>query len=85
MFEFLDRGWHAHRCARSAWRCRERVLMEPIIIDIGLQKGIVGPTLFSMLVIMAVVTTVMPTPVFRLVYGRKAREAGELGAMSVAA
>jgi Kef-type K+ transport system membrane component KefB len=59
-----------------------RGLMELIIINIGLQKGIIGPALFSMLVLMAVVTTMMASPVFELVYGRKARESGELGAIS---
>jgi Kef-type K+ transport system membrane component KefB len=56
-----------------------RGLMELIIINIGLQKGIIGPTLFSMLVLMAIVTTVMASPLFEVVYGRKARETGELG------
>lgn len=55
-----------------------RGLMELIIINIGLQKGIIGPTLFSILVLMAIVTTVMATPVFEAVYGRKARASGEL-------
>lgn len=50
-----------------------RGLMELIIINIGLQKGIIGETLFSMLVLMAVVTTVMASPLFELVYGRYAR------------
>ncbi len=58
-----------------------RGLMELIIINIGLQKGIIGPTLFSMLVLMAIVTTVMATPLFELVYGRKARATGELEAL----
>jgi Kef-type K+ transport system membrane component KefB len=58
-----------------------RGLMELIIINIGLQKGIIGPTLFSMLVLMAIVTTVMATPVFEAVYGKKARETGELDAI----
>lgn len=58
-----------------------RGLMELIIINIGLQKGIIGPALFSMLVLMAVVTTMMATPLFELVYGRMARESGELGAV----
>ena len=64
-----------------------RGLMELIIINIGLQKGIIGPALFSMLVLMAVVTTMMATPLFELFYGRKARASGELGAVpgSVAA
>jgi Kef-type K+ transport system membrane component KefB len=48
-----------------------RGLMELIIINIGLQKGIIGPKLFAILVIMAVVTTVMASPIFELVYGRQ--------------
>jgi Kef-type K+ transport system membrane component KefB len=55
-----------------------RGLMELIIINIGLQQGIIGPTLFSMLVLMAIITTVMATPVFEWVYGRRARETGQL-------
>jgi Kef-type K+ transport system membrane component KefB len=55
--------------------------MELIIINIGLQKGIIGPALFSMLVLMAVVTTMMATPLFELFYGRKARQSGELDAV----
>ncbi|MBV8503570.1 MAG: cation:proton antiporter [Paucibacter sp.] len=58
-----------------------RGLMELIIINIGLQKGIIGPALFSMLVLMAIVTTMMASPLFELVYGRKARASGELGAV----
>jgi Kef-type K+ transport system membrane component KefB len=58
-----------------------RGLMELIIINIGLQKGIIGPTLFSMLVLMAIVTTMMASPLFEAVYGRKARASGELGAV----
>ncbi len=55
-----------------------RGLMELIIINIGLQKGIIGPTLFSMLVLMAIVTTMMASPIFELVYGKQARASGEL-------
>lgn len=58
-----------------------RGLMELIIINIGLQRGIIGVELFSMLVLMAVVTTLMASPVFEIVYGKKARERGELGAL----
>jgi hypothetical protein len=35
-----------------------------------------------MLVLMAIVTTLMASPLFELVYGRKARERGELGALT---
>src|SRR5690606_10893498 len=41
-----------------------RGLMELIIINIGLQAGVIGPALFSMLVLMAVITTVMAGPLF---------------------
>ena len=60
-----------------------RGLMELIIINIGLQKGIIGPTLFSMMVLMAIITTVMAGPLFEIVYGRKARETGELGQLGI--
>lgn len=59
-----------------------RGLMELIIINIGLQKGIIGVELFSMLALMAIVTTLMASPLFEVVYGRKAREKGELGALA---
>jgi len=32
-------------------------------------------------VLMAIVTTMMASPLFEIVYGRKARETGELGAV----
>jgi Kef-type K+ transport system membrane component KefB len=41
-----------------------RGLMELIIINIGLQKGVIGPGLFAMLVVMAIITTVMASPLF---------------------
>src|SRR6266404_3382261 len=57
-----------------------RGLMELIIINIGLQKGVILPGLFSIMVLMAVVTTLMASPMFEWVYGRHARKAGELSA-----
>ncbi|WP_295216182.1 cation:proton antiporter [uncultured Brevundimonas sp.] len=58
-----------------------RGLMELIIINIGLQRGIIGPALFSILVLMAIITTLMASPLFEWVYGRKARARGELKAV----
>jgi Kef-type K+ transport system membrane component KefB len=58
-----------------------RGLMELIIINIGLQKGVIGPALFSMLVLMAIITTLMASPMFELLYGKAARARGELGAL----
>ncbi len=43
-----------------------RGLMELIVINIGLQRGIITPALFSMLVVMAIVTTLMASPLFEL-------------------
>jgi Kef-type K+ transport system membrane component KefB len=43
-----------------------RGLMELIIANIGLERGIITPTLYCMLVLMAVVTTLMATPAFEL-------------------
>lgn len=57
-----------------------RGLMELIIINIGLQRGIITPQLFAIMVIMAIVTTLMATPIFEIVYGRAARARGDLPA-----
>jgi Kef-type K+ transport system membrane component KefB len=46
-----------------------RALMEIIIVSIGLEMGVISPTIFAMMVIMAVVTTLMTGPLinaFRL-------------------
>jgi Kef-type K+ transport system membrane component KefB len=43
-----------------------RGLMELIVINIGLQRGIIGPPLFAMLVLMAIATTLLASPLFEL-------------------
>lgn len=48
---------------------------------VGLQAGIIGAPLFSMLVLMAIVTTLMASPLFEWVYGRQARARGELAGL----
>ncbi|HAT43231.1 MAG TPA: cation/H(+) antiporter [Rheinheimera sp.] len=47
-----------------------RGLMELIIINIALKYGVIQQGLFSIMVLMAIVTTLMATPLFHLVYGR---------------
>lgn len=47
-----------------------RGLIELILLNIGLEAGIITPTLFTILVLVAIVTTLMATPVFELAYGR---------------
>ena len=56
-----------------------RGLMELIILNIGYERGIITQTLFSIMVMMALVTTLMATPLFELVYGRRGRLAGTVG------
>lgn len=46
-----------------------RGLMELIILNIGLERGVITPTLFSIMVIMAIVTTLMATPLFQMTRG----------------
>lgn len=46
-----------------------RGLMELIIINIGLQRGIISEGLFATLVIMAVITTLMASPIFDRLVG----------------
>jgi Kef-type K+ transport system membrane component KefB len=59
-----------------------RGLTELIILNIGLSAGIIGPALFSMLVFMAIVTTLMASPLFEWVYGGAARAKGELAPLN---
>ena len=48
-----------------------RGLMELIILNIGLQRGVITPTLFTIMVIMAIVTTMMTGPVFEWAEARR--------------
>jgi Kef-type K+ transport system membrane component KefB len=48
-----------------------RGLMELIILNIGLERRLITPQLFSIMVVMAVVTTLMATPLFEWVYRGK--------------
>lgn len=45
-----------------------RGLMELIVLNIGLDLGVISPTLFTMIVIMALATTIMTTPALRYLF-----------------
>lgn len=45
-----------------------RGLMELIVLNVGLDLGVISPTLFAMLVIMALVTTLVTTPLLKRLY-----------------
>jgi Kef-type K+ transport system membrane component KefB len=48
-----------------------RGLMELILLNIGLEHGIITPTLFTVLVMMAILTTLAASPIFNWVYYRR--------------
>ncbi len=50
-----------------------RGLMELILLNIGLQRGVITPTMFTIMVIMAIVTTLIASPVFEWVYHRQSQ------------
>jgi Kef-type K+ transport system membrane component KefB len=46
-----------------------RGLMELILLNIGLDRGVITLTVFTVMVIMAILTTLMASPLFQLIYG----------------
>jgi len=50
-----------------------RGLMELIVLTVGLDLGVISPTLFSMMVLMALATTLATSPVLRLLAPRAIR------------
>ncbi|GJQ29310.1 MAG: potassium transporter [Phycisphaerae bacterium] len=51
-----------------------RGLMELIILNIGYERGLITQTLFSIMVLMAIVTTLMATPIFEWALWRGRRQ-----------
>ena len=51
-----------------------RGLMELIVLNIGLEMNVISPTLFAMLVIMALITTFATTPILHLITRRQVPE-----------
>ena len=61
-------GVDARRAASVGVLMNTRGLTELVILTIGLELGVLDQELFTMLVIMAVVTTLMTTPMLRAIY-----------------
>ncbi len=53
-----------------------RGLMELIVLNIGLDLGVIAPQLFAMLVLMALVTTMATTPILGMTIGKRELEEG---------
>jgi Kef-type K+ transport system membrane component KefB len=51
-----------------------RGLMELIILNIGLQQKVITTQLFTIMILMAIVTTVMAAPLFEKIYGKQVAE-----------
>lgn len=72
----LAGGAIAARLTGLSWResgavgilMNTRGLMELIVLNIGLDLGVISPAVFSMMVIMALVTTIMTAPVLERIY-----------------
>lgn len=68
------------RVAGLSWReslavgslMNARALMELIVMKVGLDAGVIGPEIFTMLMVMAILTTIMTTPLLTLFAGRRA-------------
>ena len=73
----------AARFSGESWReataigvlMNARGLMELIILNIGLQQGVITPTLFTILILMAIITTLIASPIFGWLYERRAPDA----------
>ena len=63
---------HSALCIGSLMNARG--LMELILLNIGLERGIITPNLYTALVMMAIVTTLMATPIFNFFYRRMPKE-----------
>ncbi|MFD3573388.1 cation:proton antiporter [Streptomyces sp. NPDC058644] len=67
-------GMDTHRSATVAVLVNTRGLTELIVLNVALDAGIIGPALFTVLVLMALVTTFMTGPLLTLIGRRQKRE-----------
>lgn len=78
-------GTAGARIAGHGWRdslatgalMNARGLMELIVMKVGLDAGLIGPELFTMLLVMALVTTAMTGPLITLFAGRQPATSAE--------
>ena len=76
----------AARASGADWReswaigslMNARGLMELILVNIARDAGIITGTLYTILVLMAVVTTLMASPLYRWIYGARAEALAKL-------
>lgn len=69
----------ASRAVGAGWReaaavgalMNARGLMELILVNIALERGLITTSLFTILVLMAIVTTLVASPLYHALYGRQ--------------
>lgn len=64
-------GIENREASALGWLMNTRGLTELIVLNIGLSLGVISPLLFTMLVIMALVTTFMTTPLLEWTYPKR--------------
>jgi Kef-type K+ transport system membrane component KefB len=64
-------GLPAREAQAVGWLMNTRGLTELVVLNVGLSLGVIGPALFTVMVMMALITTAMAGPLLgRLGYGR---------------
>lgn len=69
---FTGMGWR--ESAAIGILMNTRGLIQLVVLNIGLDIGVISPAVFSMMVLMALVTTFMTTPLLALVYPKRILE-----------
>ncbi|ODH03326.1 sodium:proton antiporter [Nostoc sp. KVJ20] len=64
-------GISKREASALGWLMNTRGLTELIVLNIGLELGVISPLIFTMLVIMALVTTFMTSPLVEWTYPKK--------------
>ena len=64
-------GISKREASALGWLMNTRGLTELIVLNIGLELGVISPLIFTMLVIMALVTTFMTSPLLEWIYPKK--------------
>jgi len=76
-------GATSHDAAGVATLMNARGLMELILLNIGLQRGLITPVLFTILVMMAIGTTLLTGPIFGWLQRHADRRAHTVGTRAV--
>ncbi|MGM3309070.1 cation:proton antiporter [Anabaena sp. WFMT] len=64
-------GINKREASALGWLMNTRGLTELIVLNIGLELGVISPLLFTMLVLMALVTTFMTSPLLEWTYPKR--------------